>query len=96
MANSKVNIDRLTDAELTQRYVNRFKELQDLRAQYEKMVKNYRSEKKEGAGKIALSPSLSLLKTARGLVREAEFEIPDCKEVLEGLASGIALGSLSP
>ena len=55
MANSNVNIDRLTDTELMQRYVNHFKDLQGLRAQYEKIVKNNRSEKKQEAAKIALS-----------------------------------------
>lgn len=31
LAHSKVNFDRLTDQEMTERYINRFKELQQLR-----------------------------------------------------------------
>ena len=46
LPDSRVNFDRLTNEELTKRYVNRFKELQELRATYQKMLQTQKPEQR--------------------------------------------------
>lgn len=70
---SRVNLYKLSDAELTQRYVNRWKELKSLQARYEKMAKKEKEERKGKPGKHRIPSSLTGLKTARERLRNVDF-----------------------
>lgn len=97
LPNSKVNFDRLTDEEMTQRYLNRFKELQDLRASFEKVMASQKPEPKlKKLQRTELPASLNLFKMARDLVRTAHFEIRDCRNVLDELVKAVAGKTLKP
>ena len=93
---SRVNFDRLSDEEMTQRYMNRLNELKELRSTYQKMIENQKPDRSEDTPQPHVSPWLRSLKMARDLLREREFELPDCSFVLDTLARGVGEGTLGP
>ena len=76
--------------------MSRLNELKDLRSTYQKMIENHKPDRSEDTPQPHVSPWLGSLKMARKLLREKEFELPDCSFVLDTLARGVAEGTLGP
>ena len=76
--------------------MNRLNELKDLRSIYQKMIENQKPELRENKPQPHVSPWLGSLKMARDLLREKEFELPDCSFMLDALARGVAEGTPGP